>query len=139
MTDREKLVELLGAINSAAYIKIPTESGFSITKFGEGYIADYLIANGVTFKSQNGPLRLGEVVALCDSGPHVVYTERRNRDLGDSMNTITPNVGKRSGKGYIITHSNGCRYRLYFRDYGITWRCWAEKPTEEERKAAEWF
>ena len=23
-------------------------------------------------------------------------------------------------------------------DYNYQWRCWAEKPTEEERKAAEW-
>lgn len=23
-------------------------------------------------------------------------------------------------------------------DYGITWRCWSRKPTDEERKAAKW-
>lgn len=23
-------------------------------------------------------------------------------------------------------------------DYGITWRCWTARPTEEQRKAVEW-
>lgn len=27
---------------------------------------------------------------------------------------------------------------LFERDYGKTWRCWPRRPTEEERKAAEW-
>lgn len=27
---------------------------------------------------------------------------------------------------------------LALEDYGKTWRCWAEKPTEEERMAAGW-
>lgn len=29
-------------------------------------------------------------------------------------------------------------YRLPKADYGKKWRCWATKPTDEERKAAKW-
>lgn len=28
---------------------------------------------------------------------------------------------------------------LPMEDYGKTWRCWAEKPTEEERRTVEWL
>ena len=28
---------------------------------------------------------------------------------------------------------------LDLREYGITWRCWADKPTNEERTRAEWI
>ena len=28
---------------------------------------------------------------------------------------------------------------LYEEDYGVTWRCWAYRPTDEESKAAEWL
>lgn len=125
MADREKLVELLDIIIQPGQKTL-------------GEIADHLIAHGVTVREPKRPLLLGELVALCDKGPHAIYTERRNQNLGDEMSAITPNVGKRSGKGYIITHANGYKYRFYFGDYGIKWRCWAEKPTDEEREAAEW-
>lgn len=28
---------------------------------------------------------------------------------------------------------------IYEEDYGVTWRCWAYRPTDEESKAAEWL
>ena len=31
-----------------------------------------------------------------------------------------------------------CHMSFYTADYGKTWRCWAMKPTEEERSAAKW-
>lgn len=46
--------------------------------------------------------------------------------------------------GYWISWSNivSCLERCYPKympeDYGKTWRCWSAKPTEEERKEAEW-
>lgn len=38
----------------------------------------------------------------------------------------------------IMTVHNHDGLRLERDDYGKTWRCWSRRPTDEERKAAEW-
>lgn len=120
MTDREKLVELLGKINSAAYIKIPTESGFSISKYGEGYIADYLIANGVTVRQTQKPLTVESMMYFNWEIWREWWIELKSGRI----------FCAKEGKGYIHTPKD---------EYGKTWRCWAEKPTDDERKASEWL
>ena len=37
-----------------------------------------------------------------------------------------------------ITDPSGRVHWLNLDDYGRTWRCWNDVPTEDERKAAEW-
>lgn len=138
MTDREKLVSLLGAINSAAYIKIPTESGFSISKFGEDYIADYLIAHGVTVREIQKPMDLVDAIeaddpvwieyvhTFMDMEVIKIYTV----DYFESRFFVDGTlIGKRINEKSMLLKKD---------DYGKTWRCWAEKPRSEERKAAEW-
>lgn len=135
MTDREKLVSLLGAINSAAYIKIPTKSGFSISKFGEDYIADYLIAHGVTVREPQKPLTVEETLEK-----RVVYLEFRHLVLQEPV--VMFRAWNEWEDAEIIHYDRfGSQYSNIDcpeSDYNKTWRCWAEKPTEEERKAAEW-
>lgn len=127
MTEREKLVSLLGKINSAAYIKIPTESGFSISKYGEGYIADYLIAHGVTVREQQKPLTVEEL-----QEDTVCWYEERNDNI------VPVEIGRCTS--FIAMYFIGGDVPIEEKkwDYGKTWRCWAEKPTEEERKMAKW-
>ena len=114
MTDREKLVELI----TEAGIKYATIEG----------LADHLLAHGVAVKEPQKPLAVGKL----EYRMKCWYEENGDDEVDHVM------IG---GSGYAI--------ELYFIkspypmeklrwEYGKTWRCWAEKPTEEERKAAEW-
>ena len=114
MTDHEKLVELLEGCEEIC------------TTWGSTYseAADYLIANGVTVRQPQKPLTVEEVKAE----PDVVWVEW---PLGGRWPCVIAEV-----------EDDHC----YFTDgetermlrYGIGWRCWANRPTEEERQAAKW-
>jgi hypothetical protein len=128
MTDREKLVSLLGVINASAYIRTNTEAGFSVSKYGEGFIADYLVAHGVTIKEPNRVFTLEEVFTAIKEDRQL-YVE----DIEDPTNTGWDDC---NCVDYWL--NKGINKYEMREDYGKTWRCWAEKPTEEERKAALW-
>lgn len=114
MTDREKLVELI----TEAGIKYATIEG----------LADHLIAHGVTVKEPQKPLHRGQLV---DSG--FFFFERKEEE------EVSPVVLKEGWEVYFVDFvGTDSLVRNDKADYGKTWRCWAEKPTEEERKAAEW-
>lgn len=127
MTDREKLIEILLEADCEIGILCdgcgarPEEEVF-------GNIADHLLAHGVTVKEMQKPLALEELsyeaemywvenedgcfpVLLWDKS----YCYSSFSQFGTEQDAFLNNV-----------------------DYGKTWRCWAEKPTEEERKAAGW-
>lgn len=117
MTDREKLVELI----TEAGIKYATIEG----------LADHLIAHGVNLKQMQKPLTVEEVRALQE----FAWLEWRND------NRIAPMVPS----GIERDTATNVEYFTFWDDgyavmsnYGKTWRCWADRPTEEERKAAEW-
>ena len=135
MTDREKLVEIVCQAmqkgNCAAYC--PVSPCMDVET-----VVDELTSHGVMVKEPQKPMTVDELYSLCGSGCHCIYVEHRNFAIGDDSNAITPNIGNRSRTGYRIIHYNGYQYNFCWCDYGKTWRCWAEKPTEEERKAAEW-
>lgn len=42
------------------------------------------------------------------------------------------------GKAVIVHYIDSLDDIHRFADYGKTWRCWERKPTDEERRAAEW-
>lgn len=51
--------------------------------------------------------------------------------------------GNRSGVFFLLVSiilklSSGAIIQPDLSDYGSRWRAWAHKPTDEERKAAEW-
>ena len=110
MTDREKLVELI----SQSRVTITSDSACIN---GSEYIADYLIANGVTVKQMQKPLAYSKVFHSQCLEPQW-WVELENGDIFCSRDEV----------GMFLLDS-----------YGKTWRCWAEKPTDEERKAAEWL
>lgn len=146
MTDREKLVEIF-----AKYFTIGDSYEYSLTRVKEAFavgtmtlddfvefdddkvadIANFLIANGVTVKEPQKPLTVEELKRM-DGCPVWCETEA----------TRTPYVVKQImiDKVDAIFYALGSEYPIFFNvdGYGKTWRCWAEKPTEEERKDAEW-
>ena len=55
---------------------------------------------------------------------------------------ITPALRTSNERGghresYFATQQLGGEW-MRWDDYGITWRCWTSRPTEEQRKATQW-
>lgn len=121
MTDREKLVELLEAAESAVYWN-SSDKNF-IEK-----IADHLIAHGVTVREMQKPLNLEEL--SCETGMYWVENEDGCFPVLLWYLSYCYSAFSQFGTEQDAVMDNN--------DYGKTWRCWAEKPTEEERKMAKW-
>lgn len=146
MTDREKLIEIL-----AKYFTIGDSYEYSLTRVKEAFaigtmtlddfvefddnkvadIADHLIANGVTVREMQKPLTVEEASETIET---VWYEYYRNPIV------IPADVVYSHSANFLEIHKLGAISVMSMREdaYGKTWRCWAEKPTEEERKAAEW-
>jgi hypothetical protein len=124
MTDREKLVEIL------------LEVGKNIMSFpNEGFnehLADFLIAHGVTVKQMQKPIKRGHLLENSPCWFEAIYD--------DGYFELEPaEITKGTGANYYIyIIGSETATRLDGKEYGEWWRCWAEKPTDEERKAAEW-
>lgn len=126
MTDREKMLEILQGLR----IKEKIGEGLTMREKFE-QIADQLIANGVTVKEPQKPLTVEELKRM--DGQPVWYETEATRtpcvvtqSMIDEVDAIFYALGSEKP---IFSNVDG---------YGQTWRCWAEKPTEEERRAAEW-
>jgi hypothetical protein len=122
-TPREKLVEILeGLVIVEAY-------GVYLSKREiYGQIADQLIAHGVTVKEPQKPLKRGQL-----ENKGFFFLERKEEE------EVYPVVLKEGWEVYYVDFVGTDSLVQHDKaDYGKTWRCWAEKPTEEERKAAEW-
>lgn len=118
MTVREKLVGLL--------IEADREIGILCDGCGSrpeqevfGNIADHLIAHGVTVREMKKPLTVENLIFFNWEIWREWWIELKSGRLFCAKECI----------GYIHTPKD---------EYGKTWRCWAEKPRSEERKAAEW-
>lgn len=96
-------------------------------------LAGHLLSLGVTVKEPQKPLTQEEV-----KEKKAVWVENKveDEDLYPALlccrsytyfNEFCINVGDDDGTVLLDNDK-----------YGVAWRCWAEKPTEEERKAAEW-
>lgn len=132
MTDREKLVKIL--------VEADQEIGILCDGCGSrpeheifGNIADHLLSHGVTVQEPKKPIQKGYIL---ENSP--CWLEELSEkygyslDIADFTKSATENVYHASFIGFE-------EYEKYDVDqYGKTWRCWAEKPTEEERQAAEW-
>lgn len=94
-------------------------------------IANFLIANGVTVKEPQKPLTVEEAAGTNEP----VWYEYYKHPIA-----IPADVVYSHSAPFLEVHKLGSPSILSMREdaYGKTWRCWAEKPTEEERKAAEW-
>jgi hypothetical protein len=95
---------------------------------GAEALSDHLIANGVIVREMQKPI---EMVELQEDS--VCWYEEKNEDKLYPVHLEEGHVNffvSFIGIEFAERHEK-CKY-------GKTWRCWAEKPTEEEREAAEW-
>lgn len=121
MTDREKLHKLL----DESFLEQYNTRLFLTAE----HTANFLISHGVTVKEMQKPICRGQLV---DNG--FFFLERKEEE------EVSPVVLKEGWEVYFVDFvGTGSLVRHDKADYGKTWRCWAEKPTEEERKAAEWL
>lgn len=126
MTDREKLVELI--------FKSLCRHIHKSCKLAEN-IADDLIANGVTVRPMQKPLTLEELhdvkadafleIEGCAHIFHVSLPEFDGLERTKFRDAIASYGGEH---GFICEN----------RRYGELWRCWIERPTDEEMEAAKW-
>lgn len=122
MTDREKLVQLL---RTTPHLGV-------VFPFDWENAADHLITHGVTVREMQKPLTVEELKEHIGKVVHLEYAGNKMEDypvlLGHCWMFYAEfeMYGSYDSSEFILD------------DYGKTWRCWAEKPTEEERKAAEW-
>jgi hypothetical protein len=121
MTDREKLFRLLlNAFSLDGTIGINWNDCslfFPNVKFKEAI--DYLLENGVTVKQMQKPLTVENLIFFNWEIWCEWWIELKSGRL----------FCAKECEGYIHTPKD---------EYGKTWRCWKEKPTDEERQAAEW-
>ena len=144
MTDREKLIEIL-----AKYFTIGDSYEYSLTRVKEAFaigtmtlddfvefdddkvadIADHLLSHGVTVKKPQKPLTVEELEIF-----GVYWFEEYEDKL------MPCEIGRFSGARYTGMHFIGwsTEEEMENKDYGKIWRCWAEKPTDAERKNAKW-
>lgn len=127
MTDREKMLEILQGL----CIKEKIGEGLTMREKFE-QIADQLIANGVTVKEPQKPLTVEEVKKL----PKPVYLECTY--FAEMYVALPFNLRTQGIPCVGMQMADGFEYCIIDK-YGKTWRCWAEKPTDAERKAAEWL
>ena len=129
MTDREKLVELINHVSEGHIVNLMQPGGVE-------ELADYLIAHGVTVKQMQRPLTLEEVHEL-----KAVWIEDPFEDYDMPLYpAIYWGKGNFTYSVFIANIDDGEEKAWCDNEtYGYDWRCWAEKPTEEERKAAKWL
>lgn len=133
MTDREKLVELINHV-SEGHVENLMQPG------GVEALADCLIAHGVTVKEPQKPLTVDELMDM----PGSVWYENDTviaPMMVSNRESFSVLYLKDVVFGWYRSSCVDCfaSIELPVSDYGKTWRCWAEKPTEEERKAVEWL
>ena len=93
-------------------------------------LVDALVAGGVTMKEMQKPLTVEEV-----RKKDVVYLDERH---GRTSCPCFIDPASTEHDMYFFTGLS-CVFTHRVKSYNKFWRCWAEKPTEEERKAAEWM
>lgn len=125
MTDWEKLVKLINHVSEGHIINLMQPGGAE-------ELADYLIANGVTVKESQKPLTVEAMKELWKKrNSEIVWLEDYTGMILDvkiwTINTQEVWFEKDVNEIYAPLSTHGRK-----------WRCWIEKPTEEERETAEW-
>lgn len=124
-TPREKLVNL---INEACEGHVEN----LMQPYGTETLADILIAHGVTVKEPQKPLTVEEA-----SGTNEPVWMEYITGRVFVCDLVASPVRNGIYDSYIIGDTEPKPLPEMY--YGKAWRCWAEKPTEEERRAAEWL
>lgn len=130
MTDREKLIEVLTALEEEDEFIcdscVRNNKSICIES-----LANRLIAHGVTVKEPQKPMTVEEAAGTNEP----VWYEYYKHPI-----VIPADVVYSHSAPFLEIYKLGAISVLSMREdsYGKTWRCWAEKPTEEERKNALW-
>ena len=93
---------------------------------------------GALRDSQDKPMQKPLTLEEANRASWVYFEEKDN---GPIKNDIWPCVIWSRGPGYsFVDIDHLYRKMIYFKtdDYGVVWRCWASRPTDEERSAAAW-
>ena len=84
-------------------------------------------------KPMQKPLTLEEA----NRAPWVYFEERPNGSIEYDIYPCIVNY--RIGYSFVdIEHMYRGNVEYKANDYGVIWRCWASRPTDEEREAAAW-
>lgn len=96
------------------------------------YTAEYLLSHGVTVREMQKPIAETDLGKYLDTP---VWFEEMGRDV-EYLPLLLDGIGIYYAEFKEYGKTEWLDRRID--DYNFQWRCWAEKPTEEERKAAEW-
>ena len=124
MTDRENLFSLMKQCKTPVWDRFFSDSEML-------QLADHLIAHGVMVKGPQKPLTVEEATGTLD----IVWFEQKH---GYATHPCDAVIAIDCVNVSMATIGYSLRTLRPIKDYGKTWRCWAEKPTDEERMAAEW-
>lgn len=144
MTEHEKLYDLIVDAENEFYIN----NHYADDSKRIESVVEYLIAHGATVKEPQKPLAWVDVIELGKLHNSIVWIEE-SKENWTSPNTgwnVPVSLKKPDGEGvYRFTgeidfYAPGIETEICCTKscYGKIWRCWAKKPTEAERKAAEW-
>ena len=89
-----------------------------------------MTANGVNVKAMQKPLTVEELPEYLGE---IIWKEEPSMELVPVKMFFVGSIAAEYGEFGV---AEDCESIIG--DYNYSWRCWAEKPTEEERKAAEW-
>lgn len=128
MTDREKLVYLIK--ENAKAIVSSTENGLRVCLDVETLV-DHLLSHGVTVRGAQKPLTVEEAAG---TNMPVWYEHCRRPSV------IPVDVVYSHSTPFLEICRLGATSVTHMREdsYGKTWRCWAEKPTNAERRNTKW-
>lgn len=127
MTDREKLGKLL--VESARIYEYKSGGKWEYSLNLEE-IVEHLLSHGATVRKMRKPLTVEE---LSEYLGEIIWKEEPFLEI------IPIRAFYKGWCALEYEEFGGEEYVSRLNDYNYTWRCWAEKPTEEERKAAEWL
>lgn len=130
MTDRERLIAVLNEIEN--------DVGFICDSCGESKksiciesFANRLITHGVYVREPQKPCKFEEI----SSGGYCWVEYKYEFYTSVEMACVLCKTSEYCGIDFV-GHGSSITHRKEL--YNETWRCWAEKPTEAERKNAKW-
>ena len=156
MTDRAEIERLLnqtgrtleGLPDDYGDKKLQTWLSFRDGNFG--YIKTFEMANhichqydviellvGALRDALDKPLHKPLTLEEANRAPWVYFEERPNGSIEYDIYPCIVNY--RIGYSFVdIEHMYRGNVDYKTNDYGVIWRCWASRPTDEERSAAAW-
>lgn len=137
MADREKVIKGLECCMSEKICA--SQCPYKGQCDDGGYYYSRAIEEALSLLKAQEP-RVMTLEELEDALDTVVWLDIPNtKNLADGYSLIMAYSHK---NGFIFLESpfgdNPSQDRFEYKDYGITWRCWTSRPTDEQREATPW-